>query len=256
MANNLIAIPFGNTADGNVLEFEIVERGSSGEAANSRELYMKIKAKDNTLYQLSLRSDPGSDGKGVCLLHNSPASSASNGEVVTAEWVRNYVKSSGSVPIGSILPWASNNINGIPSGFLLCNGQEVSRSTYSSLYNLIGTSYGGGNGSTTFNVPNMNGRSLWGVTSNSQLGYIDGSLPNITGEAGLVRRGPGSIEHFSGALYEISRFSAGIRSGEGDDWGTKLGFNAARSNGTYGRDGNTSYVRPTAIKTLFIIRAV
>jgi microcystin-dependent protein len=47
---------------------------------------------------------------------------------------------------------------GTPAGFITCNGAAVSRSTYSALFNAIGTSYGGGNGSTTFNVPDMRNR--------------------------------------------------------------------------------------------------
>lgn len=43
----------------------------------------------------------------------------------------------------------------IPSGWLLCNGQAVSRSTYAALFTAIGTTWGVGNGSTTFNVPDM-----------------------------------------------------------------------------------------------------
>jgi len=50
-----------------------------------------------------------------------------------------------------------------PSGWLLCNGAAVSRTTYSALYAVIGTRYGAGNGTTTFNLPNMQGRTVFGV---------------------------------------------------------------------------------------------
>ncbi len=43
----------------------------------------------------------------------------------------------------------------VPSGWLLCNGQALSRTTYAALFATIGTAYGAGNGSTTFNIPNM-----------------------------------------------------------------------------------------------------
>jgi microcystin-dependent protein len=49
-----------------------------------------------------------------------------------------------------------------PAGYLACNGQAVSRSTYASLFSLIGSSYGSGNGTTTFNLPNYNGEFLRG----------------------------------------------------------------------------------------------
>lgn len=54
--------------------------------------------------------------------------------------------------LGEVKLWPTASI---PTGFLECNGQAVSRSTYSALFGLIGTAYGVGNGSTTFNVPTM-----------------------------------------------------------------------------------------------------
>lgn len=45
-----------------------------------------------------------------------------------------------------------------PSGWLICDGRTVSRTTYSRLFSAIGTTYGAGNGSTTFNIPNLKGR--------------------------------------------------------------------------------------------------
>lgn len=50
-----------------------------------------------------------------------------------------------------------------PSGWLLANGDAVSRTTYSSLFSAIGTTYGTGNGSTTFNLPDLRGRLPMGV---------------------------------------------------------------------------------------------
>jgi len=55
-------------------------------------------------------------------------------------------------PIGSITMWGATNP---PTGWLLCDGTAISRTTYSNLFNIIGTTYGVGNGSTTFNTPNL-----------------------------------------------------------------------------------------------------
>lgn len=60
-----------------------------------------------------------------------------------------------TLPIGVILPLSSDTI---PEGYLLCDGSEISRTTYSTLFSVIGTTYGVGDGSTTFNLPNLNGR--------------------------------------------------------------------------------------------------
>ena len=50
-----------------------------------------------------------------------------------------------------------------PSGYLICDGAAVSRTTYADLFTAIGTTYGAGNGSTTFNLPNLKGRVPVGV---------------------------------------------------------------------------------------------
>lgn len=55
-------------------------------------------------------------------------------------------------PIGSIIPFGGTTA---PDGFLLCQGQAVSRTTYAELFEVIGTSFGSGNGSTTFNLPDL-----------------------------------------------------------------------------------------------------
>ena len=65
-------------------------------------------------------------------------------------------------PVGTVQAFAGSTV---PSGWLLCNGQAVSRTTYSKLYSVIGTIYGTGDGSTTFNLPNLQGRVPVGVSS-------------------------------------------------------------------------------------------
>jgi microcystin-dependent protein len=52
-----------------------------------------------------------------------------------------------------------------PSGYLLCDGTAVNRTTYATLFGIIGTTYGVGNGSTTFNLPNLKGRVPVGLDS-------------------------------------------------------------------------------------------
>ncbi|MER0170344.1 MAG: tail fiber protein [Nitrosomonas sp.] len=56
---------------------------------------------------------------------------------------------------GMIFPYAGSSA---PTGFLLCDGSAVSRTTYADLFALISTDYGAGDGSTTFNIPNLKGR--------------------------------------------------------------------------------------------------
>ncbi|MGE5495102.1 MAG: phage tail protein [Burkholderiales bacterium] len=64
--------------------------------------------------------------------------------------------------VGAIFMWGSDKP---PKGCLLCDGAEYSRTEYSQLFNVIGTTYGAGDGSTTFNVPDMRGRVAVGKDS-------------------------------------------------------------------------------------------
>ncbi len=67
------------------------------------------------------------------------------------------------LPIGSTIQWFAD---AIPENWLLCNGQAVSRTEYATLFTTLGTKYGTGNGSTTFNLPNLKGRIAVGLDTN------------------------------------------------------------------------------------------
>ena len=64
-----------------------------------------------------------------------------------------------AVGVGSVIAFAGSSI---PTGYLACNGAAVSRTTYADLFAAIGTTYGVGDGSTTFNLPNLAGRTIVG----------------------------------------------------------------------------------------------
>jgi microcystin-dependent protein len=65
-----------------------------------------------------------------------------------------------AVPVGSLLLWATSTA---PTGYLLCDGSAVSRTLFAHLFAVIGTTWGVGDGTTTFNVPNTGGRVVRGV---------------------------------------------------------------------------------------------
>ena len=67
---------------------------------------------------------------------------------------------------GTILPTVATSA---PNGWLLCDGTAVSRTTYANLFTLVGTTFGAGNGTTTFNLPDPRGRSVIGVGQGSGL---------------------------------------------------------------------------------------
>lgn len=74
-------------------------------------------------------------------------------------WINLTTGGTGGVPSGTIMAYAGSTA---PSGWAFCDGSEISRTTYSALFTAIGTTYGVGNGSTTFNVPDLRGRSIFG----------------------------------------------------------------------------------------------
>ena len=67
-----------------------------------------------------------------------------------------------AVNTGTIMSWSNSTI---PSGFLECNGSAVSRTTYSALFGVISTDYGSGDGSSTFNLPNLQDKTMVGASS-------------------------------------------------------------------------------------------
>lgn len=90
-------------------------------------------------------------------------------------------------PVGTIFPFAGSTI---PQSYLRCDGSAVSRTTYTDLFSVIGTTYGVGDSSTTFNLPDLRGRTVVGVgqgtnLSNRALGQKDG-LENVTLSASQV----------------------------------------------------------------------
>ena len=72
-----------------------------------------------------------------------------------SQWERLLDRGRDAIPTGAIFSFP---IDTPPTGYLVCDGSEVSRTTYSDLFALIGTMYGNGDGSTTFNLPDFRGQ--------------------------------------------------------------------------------------------------
>ena len=93
-----------------------------------------------------------------------------------------YQDSSLLMPIGAVMPFAAA---AAPGGYLLCNGSAVSRTLYADLFAVIGTTYGVGDGSTTFNLPDLRGRMILGVSGSHALASTAGSETVSIGVANL-----------------------------------------------------------------------
>lgn len=139
--------------------------------------------------------------------------------------IKNVVNN--NTPAGSIILYGGTSV---PTGWLICDGSAVSRTTYSSLFTAIGTTYGAGNGSTTFNLPNLKGKVPVGQDSN------DSSFDTL-GETG----GSKDLQEHS-HTYNISTSGAGgsdgtrlvVWNGTGTTYNNASGAIANTGTGTSG----------------------
>ena len=166
--------------------------------------------------------------------------------------LQNQISASG-VAISSIIASVSNSI---PSGtgWLLCNGQTVSRATYSGLFAIIGTSFGAGNGTTTFKLPDYRGKFLRGLGGNSGATVYTPQaegLPNITASVTNISSSDVAIPTTSGAFSLTSVRTDGYSNGLEKTF--TLNFNASLSNGIYGA---SSHVTPENYAVHYYIKAI
>ena len=150
-----------------------------------------------------------------------------------------------ALPIGSYIQFAGSQA---PEGFLVCNGGEISRTTYSALFAVIGTTYGSGDGSTTFNLPNLTDRFLQGSTTSGTV--KNAGLPNIAGSSSLLRY-PVLIGGGSGPFGTASGGYTDAVPTTSATYGSVITFDASHSNSIY---GNSTTVQPPALTCLICIK--
>ena len=147
---------------------------------------------------------------------------------------------------GMIFAFAGNTI---PSGYLACNGAAISRTTYADLFAVIGTTYGSGDGSTTFNLPNFENNSFMEFSGTVGTAKRAG-LPNITGDwktwAWEPWEGHGAV-----VKTKVGGF-LGTSSGSNTDMkDTLYTFDASKFNSIY---GNSDTVQPKSLTVRAIIK--
>jgi len=110
-----------------------------------------------------------------------------SGQAVVSDGDGSFSYESNIVPSGALMPYAGTSA---PTGFLLCDGSAVSRTTYATLFSAISTTYGSGDGSSTFNLPDLRGRvvagqdDMGGASANrltDQTGGLNGDTLGDTG---------------------------------------------------------------------------
>lgn len=158
-------------------------------------------------------------------------------------------------PTGSIIAFAGNTL---PDGYLLCDGSKVSRTTYKKLFDVIGTTYGEGDGSATFNLPNLTDKFIQG--SNTVGTVKNAGLPNITGALSTYNNSILSL--FNNVTGCFKRDKPKDSSLSYDDLPENTSqyaadycnggiFDASKSNAIY---GNSTTVQPPAVTMRYIIK--
>ena len=156
------------------------------------------------------------------------------------------------VPTGVVMPFAGDIP---PEGFLLCNGQSISRTTYANLFTTIGTKYGEGDGSATFNVPNLVDKFIEGGSESGAT--KEAGLPNITGSWRGVNWGPYNQVRDEGAIRATMDTNYINPVGWNTDTTSNLdryemtNIDASRQNPVYGKSDT---VQPASVVMTYIIK--
>ena len=140
-----------------------------------------------------------------------------------------------AVPTGMIMAFGGSSA---PTGYLACDGAAVSRSTYDTLFGVIGTTYGAGDGSATFNLPNFRGRFGIGSSGTRPLGRTGGQ-ENVT----LTRGQLPSHSHGDGTLRTTS---AGSHSHSSGSYSATSAGSHIHGPGTYATDEVGDHKHPFA----------
>jgi len=144
------------------------------------------------------------------------------------------------IPTATIVPWSSSSA---PTGFLECDGAAVSRSTYSALFAIVGTTYGAGDGASTFNVPNLADNVAVGKSNNKALASTGGantvtSTGNVGGSTANATLSTGQLASHSHSFVSLNgAFSPGPYPGHE---GPRRNSNTANSGSGSGHSHNMS----------------
>ena len=153
------------------------------------------------------------------------------------------------IPTATIVPWSDSSI---PSGFLECNGAAVSRSTYAALFAVVGTTYGAGDGSSTFNVPDLQDKVAVSKSNNKALASTGGAENAATANATLSTSQLASHDHtipIRGAHSNVPRFNLNY----GPDGRYTTATPTTNTGSGSGHQHNTSTLQPY-LTIIYIIK--
>lgn len=158
-----------------------------------------------------------------------PDQTGNTGEFLTTNGTTPSWAAVAQVPTGTILDFAAATA---PTGYLACDGSAVSRTTYAALFAVVSTTWGAGDGSTTFNVPDLRGRTAIGSGTGSGLSartlaatggaethqLTTTEIPShahTTGAIGFLAAGTGSVIWSGGGTRNVAQPNTGSTGGDG-----------------------------------------
>lgn len=162
---------------------------------------------------------------------------------------------SGGVPIGSVLDYAGGTA---PATYLLCFGQTVSRTDFALLFAAIGTSYGAGDGSLTFNVPDFRGRvgagkdDMGGTPASRLTGTAGGVNGAALGQVGGAQTHVLTVAELAAHAHLLDGVTGFANNGGGPAGATDVGSSSSNVTQPNGSNSPHNNVQPTIIMNKII----
>jgi microcystin-dependent protein len=150
------------------------------------------------------------------------------GDALTKGFIDGIATTYYPLPSGAVVPFGNTTI---PDGFLACDGAAVSRTTYASLFATVGTGYGVGNGTTTFNVPDLRSRVIMGHSGSGDYTYL-----GATGGAATVTISTATMPAHT---HAITMCGGSLQGGHYAPTAATIGTPGTAASGSYG--GGTAH---------------
>lgn len=161
---------------------------------------------------------------------------------ITGEFKELTVNVADTMPVGTIVAYSSIKI---PTNWLECKGQAISRETYADLFSKIGVTFGEGDGSTTFNLPDLRGKTVFGYSPDSD-NLI--SMGNTGGEATHTL----TIDEIPAHTHKYGSSTSGNLAANGSEHGTSTQTNSYTTSSTGGGQAHNNM--PPYLVATYIIK--
>jgi microcystin-dependent protein len=238
------------------------------DASQAYDLVVAYPAGGSTTYvgQYTIAAQPNLSGfltnPNVNLTGVPTATTASLGtatsQLATTQFVQNAINAISVFPTGMC---ALFGMTALPSGWLVCDGSAVSRTTYAALFAQIGTTYGVGNGTTTFNVPTAQGQFIRvynatgsGTDSGHALGVIQADQLQGHIHYGGQAQNNGAASIYSVVTTDIPGIATGVAAQNAGGVTDQQTTSVPKTDGTNGTPRTGSETRPTNLNFVLAIK--